>query len=91
MLFKATSSLKMRTIIILTMFTACLAAELPSFNGSTFENDDGKIVGGQKARRGQFPYQVGMYLYTQDQSSSKCGGSLISRQWIITAAHCTIE
>lgn len=72
----------MKTIIILTLL---FARSLP-------ENldEDGKIVGGQKARRGQFPYQAAMYLYKPDQSSSKCGGSLISRQWILTAAHCTL-
>lgn len=89
--FQTTSSLEMKTAVLLTLLTACLAESdlLPGGN-STFEDEDGKIVGGQKARRGQFPYQVAMYLYTPDQSSSKCGGSLISRQWVLTAAHCTV-
>ncbi|KAJ9580604.1 hypothetical protein L9F63_024219 [Diploptera punctata] len=43
-----------------------------------------KIVNGQQATRGQFPYQAAVYL----DSSSFCGGSLISTTFVLTAAHC---
>ncbi|KAJ9580605.1 hypothetical protein L9F63_024220 [Diploptera punctata] len=43
-----------------------------------------KIVNGQQATRGQFPYQAALYL----DGSSFCGGSLISTTWVLTAAHC---
>ncbi|XP_065331644.1 brachyurin-like isoform X2 [Cloeon dipterum] len=45
---------------------------------------NGQIVGGYRAARGQFPWQV---FIVMDKVSS-CGGSLISPQWILTAAHC---
>lgn len=79
----------MRPLILLTVFIVSTVEGFLARN-SSIDDNDGKIVGGQKATRGQFPYQIGMYLYKQDQSGSKCGGSLISRQWIVTAAHCTL-
>ncbi|KAM4714732.1 LOW QUALITY PROTEIN: transmembrane protease serine 9-like [Anableps anableps] len=42
-----------------------------------------RIIGGQDAEPGPVPWQV---HYTTKASS--CGGSLISNQWVLTAAHC---
>jgi secreted trypsin-like serine protease len=43
-----------------------------------------RITNGYAAERGQFPWQVGLVI----NSRSFCGGSLISNQWVLTAAHC---
>lgn len=42
------------------------------------------IVGGQKADRHKFPYQITV----ESPKSLFCGGSIIASEWIITAAHC---
>ncbi|XP_026230166.1 transmembrane protease serine 9-like isoform X2 [Anabas testudineus] len=45
-----------------------------------------KIVGGQVASQGSWPWQVSL----QSSAGHFCGGSLINNQWVMTAAHCTI-
>uniref|UniRef100_A0A8C4Y4Z0 Peptidase S1 domain-containing protein n=1 Tax=Gopherus evgoodei TaxID=1825980 RepID=A0A8C4Y4Z0_9SAUR len=44
----------------------------------------GRIVGGGDVARGQWPWQVSI----QYNRHHCCGGSLISAQWVVSAAHC---
>ncbi|KAJ5495337.1 trypsin-like cysteine/serine peptidase domain-containing protein [Penicillium diatomitis] len=63
------------------MKTYTVATLLLSVVGLTLANDD--IVGGQHAAIGEFPYQVSVQT-----SSHRCGGSIIDKNHILTAAHC---
>ena len=48
-----------------------------------------RVIGGQPSSVGMWPWVVN--IRTTPPNSNKflaCGGSLIDRQWVITAAHC---
>ncbi|NP_001298167.1 serine protease SP24D-like precursor [Stomoxys calcitrans] len=46
-----------------------------------------RIVGGLTAFKGSFPYQVSVQL----NGGHICGGSIISKDYVLTAAHCVYE
>ncbi|XP_044868179.1 serine protease 27-like [Mauremys mutica] len=47
------------------------------------------IIGGQDAQKGRWPWQVSVQKYDKNHEYDHvCGGSLISAQWVVSAAHC---
>ncbi|KXJ80485.1 hypothetical protein RP20_CCG024817 [Aedes albopictus] len=48
---------------------------------------EGRIVGGYFATPGQFPYQIVM-IANFPEGGALCGGSVLSQNFILTAAHC---
>ncbi|XP_017669506.1 PREDICTED: plasma kallikrein-like isoform X3 [Lepidothrix coronata] len=46
-----------------------------------------RIVGGTDSSPGEWPWQVSLHVKLSRQRHL-CGGSIISNQWILTAAHC---
>ncbi|XP_048858090.1 tryptase-like [Brienomyrus brachyistius] len=53
------------------------------------------IVGGHNADQNHWPWMVAMFVKDQNphnagdtKANFRCGGSLIHRQWVLTAAHC---
>uniref|UniRef100_A0A8W7P4J9 Peptidase S1 domain-containing protein n=1 Tax=Anopheles coluzzii TaxID=1518534 RepID=A0A8W7P4J9_ANOCL len=49
--------------------------------------DNARIVNGYVAQPGQFPYQVAI-LSTFPTGSGLCGGSVLTANYVLTAAHC---
>uniref|UniRef100_A0A3Q2TF79 Peptidase S1 domain-containing protein n=1 Tax=Fundulus heteroclitus TaxID=8078 RepID=A0A3Q2TF79_FUNHE len=60
-------------IIPISFFSVC--GQPPALNT--------RIVGGEEAPPGSWPWQVSLHDYNHI-----CGGSLITDQWVLTAAHC---
>ncbi|XP_023058339.1 coagulation factor IX isoform X2 [Piliocolobus tephrosceles] len=47
-------------------------------------NDLTRVVGGEDAKPGQFPWQVVL----NGKVDAFCGGSIVNEKWVVTAAHC---
>ncbi|CAH3156483.1 unnamed protein product, partial [Porites evermanni] len=56
--------------------------------GFTTVNSRLRIAGGKRSKRGRWPWQIGLYGNSKGGIIFLCGGALISRQWVLTAAHC---
>lgn len=50
-----------------------------------------RIIGGQKASLGEFPWQIALFFHINGTNFVFCGGSLISSKYVLTAAHCAEE
>ncbi|KAM6420952.1 trypsin-like [Pluvialis apricaria] len=64
---------------VLTYATSSFPVALPI----NADDDDDKIVGGYTCAENSVPYQVSL-----NAGYHFCGGSLISSQWVVSAAHC---
>lgn len=69
-------------VLVAAVLQNCSAKD----HGSTIDFES-RIVNGRPSTRGQFPYYALLLIKTFNGTGA-CGGSLISSQWILTAAHC---
>ena len=48
----------------------------------------GRIVGGQDADEGEYPWQVSWRRVEGDGAYHSCGGSVLNEDFVLTAGHC---
>uniref|UniRef100_A0AAZ3P182 Peptidase S1 domain-containing protein n=1 Tax=Oncorhynchus tshawytscha TaxID=74940 RepID=A0AAZ3P182_ONCTS len=67
--------------LLVTLFSKVSHSQLDVCGTSPLNT---RIVGGQDAPPGSWPWQASL----QKSGSHFCGGSLINKEWVLTAAHC---
>uniref|UniRef100_T1J964 Peptidase S1 domain-containing protein n=1 Tax=Strigamia maritima TaxID=126957 RepID=T1J964_STRMM len=79
----------MFTSVALLVFLVSAASATCGLSGRSSSSDDfDKIVGGQAADKGEYPWQVSMQRTSWSGAFHFCGGAIIDERTIVTAAHC---
>merc|ERR1712142_1076360 len=83
--------IEMRVLIFISLVLANLSVILgwPECGKRGPKN---RVVGGHEAGPGEWPWQV--YLQHRSAGSStsfSCGATILSEDWVLTAAHCVFE
>ena len=71
--------------------TVCLVLSLLRPALPLFREVHPRIIGGEDAADGEFPFWVRLSFIVSQDESYLCGGSLIHPLWVLTAAHCLKE
>merc|ERR1711874_897778 len=79
--FSSSLQLDMKFLVVLAGLS--LVAAKPQF-GKDLRLAEGRIIGGDEAPKHEFPWQVSL----KSLGSHICGGSIVNRNQVITAAHC---
>jgi len=78
--------MKLTSVSLCLLVGSALALAFPGHVSVKF--NDGTIIGGVDADKGEFPWQVSFQLKDGDEFRHICGGSILDATHIITAGHC---
>ena len=72
-------------VLLVVIFTACQSTSPPA-EVTPEEDIQPQIVGGTVSTPGEFPWMAQLKFL----GSHACGGALIDKSWVLTAAHCAL-
>ncbi|XP_029359172.1 elastase-1-like [Echeneis naucrates] len=79
----------MLRFLVLTSLAALVLAELePQPRYLEDDSIEEKVVGGEVAQPNSWPWQISLQYKSGSSFYHTCGGTLIRRGWVLTAAHC---
>ncbi|XP_008319344.1 elastase-1-like, partial [Cynoglossus semilaevis] len=80
----------MLRFLLFTSLAALVLAELePQPRYLEDDSAEERVVGGEVARANSWPWQISLqYMGSGNNYYHTCGGTLIRRGWVMTAAHC---
>ncbi|KAF5293472.1 hypothetical protein FQA39_LY02957 [Lamprigera yunnana] len=79
----------MKTLVVISLLLTAVAGLPHRLLIPVRDTHGSRIISGEQAVLGQFPWQV-LNIFRVAQGSKFCGGSLISSRWVLTAGHCSI-
>ncbi|RWS30337.1 serine protease 27-like protein, partial [Leptotrombidium deliense] len=79
-----------------TLWSCCVPFSTPQSSAGLIKDPEcgktyirnSKIVGGENAKYGEVPWQAAIVKRQYFNQKISCGGALINRKWVVTAAHC---
>ncbi|XP_035015610.1 chymotrypsin-C [Hippoglossus stenolepis] len=73
----------MKFVVVALFVAGAYGCGLPTFSPVVT-----RVVGGEDVRPHSWPWQISLQYNRQGEWRHTCGGTLISNQWVLTAAHC---
>lgn len=80
----------LQVIIAVLLVQTCVAASVTECGRVKINRTD-LILGGRDAKAGEWPWHAGIYHRSGRTTTYACGGALISKSAVITAAHCVMS
>ncbi|PSN49652.1 hypothetical protein C0J52_14793 [Blattella germanica] len=75
-----------RFLVIACVVISCCQGAVPRLQRPP-PRFDGRVIGGEDANIENIPYQLSM----EYMGSHRCGASIVSNDWAVTAAHCVVD
>ncbi|CAG7823107.1 unnamed protein product [Allacma fusca] len=76
--------MKLSNVLVMVVISLC-AIEIVQVTSQE------KIVGGEDAKPGQFPWQISLHKFKNGTWKHACGGSILDRKHVLTAGHCVVS
>ncbi|XP_075332567.1 chymotrypsin-like elastase family member 2A isoform X1 [Odontesthes bonariensis] len=73
----------MRLLILAVVVAGAYGCGNPTFSPGV-----NRVVGGEDVRPHSWPWQISLQYNREGEWRHTCGGTLISQEWVLTAAHC---
>ncbi|XP_055016275.1 elastase-1-like [Boleophthalmus pectinirostris] len=75
-------------LVLFTTLAALVLAKLEPENRYLEDSVEERVVGGEVAKPNSWPWQISLQYKSGSSFYHTCGGTLIRRGWVMTAAHC---